>query len=275
MNVESRVADHYSNGQLLHAILAALPAAGKDPARLMPRDLAPLDEFHVCGLEAAEALGKALELRPGLHLLDVGSGIGGPARLFAAEYRCRVTGIDLTEEFVAVARRLTEMTKLAATVEFQHASALAPPFPPASFDRAVMIHVGMNVDDKPRLFRAVRRLLKPQALFAIFDLMRTGDGDLRYPVPWAASEDASFVAIPAAYRAALEAAGFNVLRETDRRAEAIEFTKRMMAARAAQGSPALGLHLLMGERTPVMVQNMLAMLEANQLAPIELLAQVA
>jgi ubiquinone/menaquinone biosynthesis C-methylase UbiE len=112
-----------------------------------------------------------MELRAGLHLLDVGSGIDGPARYFAAEHGCRVTGIDLTEEFVFVSRSLTRRTKLDHAVEFLHGSALALPFGMAGFDRAYTIHAGMNIADKLGLFREVRRVLKPEGLFAIFDLM--------------------------------------------------------------------------------------------------------
>src|SRR5262249_52106010 len=107
-----------------------------DLANLTHNDLAALDEFHVGGREATEEFAAQMELRPGLRLLDVGSGIGGPARYFAAEHGCTVTGVDLTEEFVSVARNLTRRTKLDHAVEFRQGSALAMPFENATFDRA-------------------------------------------------------------------------------------------------------------------------------------------
>src|SRR6266436_4746410 len=125
----------------------------------------------------------------GLRVLDVGSGIGGPARYFAAEHGCRVTGIDLTEEFVRVARSLTARTKLDGLVEFRQGSALEMPFERESFDRAYMIHVGMNIADKAGIFREVRRVLKAGGLFTVFDIVRAKDGAMQYPVPWAASEE--------------------------------------------------------------------------------------
>src|SRR5215471_2528939 len=203
MSIETNVASYYTRGRLEDSILHALSKAAKDPANLTHGDLAALDEFHVGGREATQELAAQMELRPGLRLLDVGSGIGGPARYFAAEQGCLVTGIDLTEEFISVARSLTHRTKLDHSVEFRQGSALAMPFENASFDHAYTIHVCMNIADKLGLFREVRRVLKPDGIFAIFDLMRTGEGAIRYAVPWALTEETSFVARVSDYRDAL------------------------------------------------------------------------
>lgn len=273
MSIETNVANYYTRGRLEDSILQALSRAGKDLANLTHGDLAALDEFHVGGREATQELAAQMELRPGIHLLDVGSGIGGPARYFAAEQGCKVTGVDLTEEFVLVSRSLTHRTKLDHAVEFLHGSALALPFGPTNFDRAYTIHAGMNIADKLGFFREVRRVLKPEGLFAIFDLMRTAEGPIRYPVPWALTAETSFVAHVNDYRDALTAAGFHVSSERHRGAFALEFMQRMMARVAQGGPPALGLHLLMGEPTKVMLNNVHAMIEEGSLAPVELIAR--
>lgn len=272
MGIESNVESYYTRGRLEDSILQALTRAGKDFANLTHGDLATFDEFHVGGREATQELAAQMELRPGLRLLDVGSGIGGPARYFAAERACKVTGIDLTEEFVTVSRSLTRRTKLDHAVEFRHGSALALPFGTADFDRAYTIHAGMNIADKDGLFREVRRVLKPGGLFAIFDLMRTAEGPIRYPVPWALTDQTSFVCHVDDYRNTLAATGFEVIRERRRGAFALEFTQRMMARIAQGGPPALGLHLLMGEPTKVMLGNVRAMIEEGILEPVELIA---
>jgi SAM-dependent methyltransferase len=283
MSTEAAVAGHYGRGQLEELILAAVAREGKDPENLSAGDLAAVDEFHVGGLEATQELAKQMELRAGLRLLDVGSGLGGPARYFAAEHGCRVTGIDLTEEFVRVAGSLTKRTKLDGLVEFRQGSALELPFERDTFDRAYMIHVGMNIADKAGIFQEVRRVLKPAGLFTIFDIMRTGDGRsgdgrsgdgaIRYPVPWALSEETSFVAAVKEYRDALENGGFRIARERGRGAFAIESTERMMARIGQGGPPALGLHLVMGEKTPVIVGNILVAMKEGVLEPVELFAR--
>jgi len=273
MSVETNVASYYTRGRLEDTILQALARAGKDTANLTHGDLSALDEFHAGGREATQELAAHMELRPGLHLLDVGSGIGGPARYFAAEQGCKVTGVDLTEEFVTVAKDLTRRTRLEHAAEFQQGSALALPFEAASFDRAYTIHVAMNIADKPGLLREVRRVLKPEGLFAIFDLMRTGEGPIRYPVPWALTEETSFVAHVHDYREMLGAAGFRVTHERRRGAFTLEFMRRAMAKMAESGPQVLGLHLLMGEPTKVMLGNVQAMIQEGTIEPVELVAR--
>jgi SAM-dependent methyltransferase len=273
MSTEAAVAGHYGRGRLEELILGAVAREGKDPEKLAAVDLAAVDEFHVGGLEATQELAKHMELRAGLRLLDVGCGIGGPARYFAAEHGCRVTGIDLTEEFVRVACSLTTRTKLDGLAEFRQGSALELPFEPGTFDGAYMIHVGMNIADKAGIFREVRRVLKPQGLFTVFDIMRVKEGAIQYPVPWALSEETSFVGTVKEYRDALQNAGFDIAQERGRGPFGIEFTERMMARMAQGGPPALGLHLLMGEKTPIMVRNILAMMKEGVLEPVELHAR--
>jgi ubiquinone/menaquinone biosynthesis C-methylase UbiE len=288
MSSEAKIAEHYGRGRLEEMILAAVAREGKDAENLTSGDLAAVDEFHVGGLEATHELAEQMELRPGLRLLDVGSGIGGPARYFAGEHGCRVTGIDLTEEFVRVAGSLTMLTKLDGLAEFRQGSALEMPFERNAFDGAYMIHVGMNVADKAGVFREVRRVVKSGGLFTIFDIMRAGEGvakdgqtrdgraaeaAIHYPVPWALSEEACFVASREEYREALQKAGFEIVRERGRRAFGIEFTERVMARMAQAGPPALGLHLLMGEKAHLMVKNILGMMKEGVLEPVELQAR--
>ena len=270
---EAKVAGHYTRGGLEETILQAVARMGLDPERLNPIDLAPADEFHVGGLDSTRELAAQMELAPGLRILDVGSGIGGPARYFAAEHQCKVTGIDLTEEFVQVARSLTRRTKLDRLVEFVQGSALGMTFQPETFDRAYMIHVGMNIADKGGVFREVRRVLKPGGKFAIFDFVRTSDVSITYPVPWAASEETSFVVGKENYHDALETAGFHLEQERARTAFAIEFTERAIARAAQNGQPALALHLLMGELAPVMIKNVLIAMKQGVLAPVEFFAR--
>src|SRR5215467_5423737 len=237
MSSEAKVAGHYTRGGLEETILQAVAQMGLDPDQISPIDLAPADEFHVGGLDATRDLAAQMELAPGLRILDVGSGIGGPARYFAAQHQCKVTGIDLTEEFVQVARNLTRRTKLDHLVDFVQGSALGMTFQAETFDRAYMIHVGMNLTDKAGVFREVRRVLKPGGLFVIFDILRASEGQMAYPVPWAASEETSFVADVDSSRDALQGAGFRVERERNRKAFAIEFIERSIARAAQSGQP--------------------------------------
>ncbi len=275
MEVEQAVALHYAHGSLEETILDALTAAGKDLNRLTPKDLAPVDEFHVGGRPATIAFAQEFGPRPGMRLLDVGCGLGGAARYFAHEHGCRVTGIDLSEEYVNVANALAARVGLDARVSCEQGSVLALPFEPESFDGAYMFHVGMNVEDKSRLFAEVRRVLAPSGLFGIYDIMRLAPGELSFPVPWASGPESSFVADAASYRRWLEAAGFEVLKERDRRDFALEVFAQMRARGAAAGPGPLGLHIVMGASAGQKVKNMIGDISAGLIAPTEMICRAA
>ena len=275
MEIEQAVARHYAHGALEETILNALAAAGKDVNRLTTKDLAPVDEFHVGGRLATVAFAEQFGLRPGIRLLDVGCGLGGAARYFASEYGCQVTGIDLSGEYVAVANALAARVGLGDRVTCRQGSALNLPFAPGSFDGAYMFHVGMNVEDKAKLFREVRRVLTPAGIFGMYDVMRLAAGDLHYPVPWTGSAEVSFVEDAASYRKLLVAEGFEVLKERNRRDFALEVFAQMKA-RGAAGAPApLGLHIVMGASAGQKVKNMIGDITAGLIAPTELFCRVA
>jgi len=274
MTVEQNVAQHYSHGSLAEAIFAALAKAGIGGERIDADQLAPVDEFHTGGRQATMEFAEQLAFPKGAHLLDVGSGIGGPARYFAKHRGCRVSGVDLTEEYVRVATELTRRTGQAQSVDFRQGSALALPFAPATFDGAYMIHVGMNIGDKAALFADVRRVLKPGATFGIFDMMRTSEGgDLTFPVPWATTAATSFVAAPAAYRRQLTDAGFAVTKERGRRAFAIEFFRTLQARAAAGEAPPLSLAMVMGADFPQKIANLRDGLDRGIVEPTEIIGR--
>jgi SAM-dependent methyltransferase len=158
VSIDQSVADHYTHGTLETAILRALEAAGKDPDKLVHGDLAAIDEFHIGGRQATMDIATQIDLPKGARVLDVGCGIGGPARFFASECGWRIEGIDLTDEYVRVAEALSQRVGLGAKASFRQASATALPFPDATFDGAYMLHVGMNIADKKGVFAEVRRL---------------------------------------------------------------------------------------------------------------------
>lgn len=274
MSVDQEIARHYASMGLTARVLEAIAAAGMVEESLDPDVLAPMDEFHIGGRAATVALFDQVTVLPDASLLDIGSGIGGPARFVARAQACRVTGVDLTDEYVELATLLTQRCALADRVEFRHASALALPFELETFDGAYQLHVGMNIADKTALAIEVHRVLRPGSFYAIYDVMATGEDPLTYPVPWASTAETSFVAPPEVYREALVAAGFTVTAERNRAEFALEFFERIRAAAAAGGSAnVLGLHLVMGDNFAEKVGNMIANLRAGRIAPVELIAR--
>lgn len=218
MDAEDLVRGHYSDDDLEAVVIGALRSAGFDVDALRIEDLAGLDQLHAGSVLATEYVLDSLALTPGITLLDVGCGVGGPARLAADRHGCRVTGIDLTPDYVALARSLTNRLRLTSQVTFDVGSATDLPYADGSFSRAMLNHVGMNIADKVLLFTEVRRVLEPGGLFAVYDQMRTGDGELIYPLPWAHGEAASFVDTRQRYAESLISAGFRVEHDEDRTA---------------------------------------------------------
>jgi sarcosine/dimethylglycine N-methyltransferase len=204
------VRDHYRATGLAERLKTALMAFGPEDQRLTPQQLGALDHFHTRGLAATAELGKLAGITADATVLDVGSGVGGPARFLAATHGCRVIGVDLSEPFVDAARYLTERTGQSGQVSFQTASALELPFDGGRFDVVLLQHVAMNIADRARLYREIRRVLKPGGRFATFDIVSTG-GEPHYPVPWARTPATSFLMTAAATREAVEPAGFRTL----------------------------------------------------------------
>lgn len=274
MPVQSDVSRHYTHGALVQTIRDGIVSAGKTTETVTVDDLALIDEFHIGGRGASEEFLDQLGFSSQMNILDVGCGLGGPARLVASRYGCRVTGIDLTAEYVETANVLCNWVKLDQRVSLRQGSALAMPFAEGSFDGAYMLHVGMNIEAKGKLATEVARVLRPNSAFGIYDVMRTGPGDLDYPVPWATTPDLSAVAGPEQYKAALQRAGFTVIAERNRRDFALAFFAELRAGRAAAaGPPPLGLHVLMGSSAPEKVQNMMENISSGRIAPIELIAR--
>lgn len=233
--IEQEVARHYTHGTLEAAIAGGLKALGREDDSVTIDDLAAIDEFHMGGRAATVDLTDQLKLDRGASVLDIGSGLGGTARFLASRYGCRVAGVDLTPEYVAVAERLTTLVGLAGQVQFKQGSALHLPFPDGTFDTAVMLHVGMNIPDKEKLCAEAARVLKVGGTFAVYDVMQAGPGPVDFPMPWADTSTTSFVEKPETYRAALTVAGFEIVAERDRREMALRFFLGMKERLAAEG----------------------------------------
>ena len=236
------VEGNYSRGGLQQAVLEAIVAAGFDPDNLDPDALAPAEEFHTFGRAGTVALAEAAAITAADRVIDVGSGLGGPARYLARARGCDVVGVDLTEELCEVAADLTRRVGLADRVEIKQGDALSLPVPDESFDVAWTQHVSMNISDKAGFYAEMRRVLRPGGRLAFFDLLSGPNQPIHFPVPWAEDAESSALATQSETRDLLAQAGFEIRLWEDLTADAVDFYASL-AAGPAPNQP-LGLHLL-------------------------------
>ena len=266
---------HYSRGGILSSILGALRDMGSEITTLAPRDLSPVDEFHVGGREATIELANRASLKPGIRVLDVGCGLGGSVRYLASERQCRAAGIDLTGEYVDVANALARLLGLHEVTAFRQSSALDMPFHDGAFDVVWTEAVQMNIADKRAFYSEMARLLSPGGRLAFHDIFQGEGGDLYYPVPWAEERSISFLAMPETVRDILKDLQFNVLHWEDKSRQSMDWLAAAVE-RSKSAEPArLGLHLLMGSTARVKLENNIRNLAEGRFVVIQAVAEKA
>ena len=257
----NKALEHYRSPGLTERIKSAIATLAPESQALTVAQLAPLDQFHTRGILATAELARAAGVEPSSRVLDLGCGIGGPARYLAATFGCQVTGVDLSPEFIDAASYLTARSGLSDRVTFQAGDALSLPFDDASFDVLFLQHVAMNIQDRTALYAEVRRILAPGGRLATYDLVLR-DGDVAYPVPWARDASASFLLSESDTRTALERAGYKAILWRDDTPAARDWFQAVMSAPPRSG-PNLGL--VMGTEFAAMTGNLARNLRENRL----------
>jgi SAM-dependent methyltransferase len=260
------VQQHYTRGNLLETVLQALRESGLDTDKLEPASLAPAEEFHMLGRVATIALAERAAITELDRVLDVGSGLGGPARYLAANVGCEVTGIDLTQELCDVAVELTRRVHLDDKVTIHQGDALDLPFEDGEFDVVWTQHVSMNIDDKARFYAEMRRVVITGGRLAFFDLLAGPNQPIHFPVPWADDQSVSFLATPDETRDLLAAAGFRVRSWEDLTHEAVGFLRQLTGPPAA-----LGPHLLVHDM-PTKAGNLRRNIDESRLLLVRVVA---
>ena len=277
MDYHEQVNKQYGQDNLGDIILAALENAGKDIDSLTRDDLSTFDEFHIGGLPETRNLANQVgSLSADSHVLDIGSGLGGPARTLAAEYGCQVTGLDLTLEYVQAAAMLTKRVGLDHLVSFRHGNALDMPFGDDTFDGVWSQFAGMNIADKATLYQQVQRVLKPGGFLAFHEVMAGEHSELHYPVFWANQADMNHLANASEIRSLLSRLGFREAFWKDLTQYSVDWFQKMMAARSVEKSskPPLGFNVFIADDVAQKAANVIRNLEEGRISVFQVVCRL-
>lgn len=267
------VEKHYTHGSLQPTILAALESAGKNLKALSIDDLAPIDEFHIRGREATEELASALQITESMKVLDVGSGLGGASRYIAHKYGCHIAGIDITEEYCAVARTLSQLLGLDKLTKYKVATALELPYRDNEFDIVWTQHASMNIADKQKLFSEMFRVLRPGGRLALYDVVKGSGEEIIFPVPWACDSSTSFLDSAADLREHIGLSGLDIKSWKDVTSQGRVWFEERVAAIKDKGQSPLGYHILLGEAFQEMAKSQLINLHESRIGLMQVIAE--
>jgi len=263
---------YYSPNDLYNRIIEGLAEIGKDLSRVTLDDLQPVDEFHIRGNVATKELIELSGFTPDMHILDVGCGVGGSTRRLSHETGCCVTGIDLSNEYIDVAERLTQLLNMQERAKFHAASALELPFDDNSFDGAWSIQMSMNVEDKAGWLKEVYRVLKPGGRAVFYEVCGNKNTPVYFPVPWAQDSSMSFLLPPESFRDVIISTGFDIDVWNDKTDLAQKAFAHMTEPRGEPDLPELGVHLLVGDDILTKAYNLHRNLEEERVSLIEAVA---
>lgn len=263
---------YYSPNDLYNKIIDGLQRLGKDLSKVTLDDLQPVDEFHIRGDSATKELIELAEFTPDMHILDVGCGVGGSTRRLSDETGCRVTGIDLSNEYIDAAERLTQLLNMQERVKFLACNALALPFEDSCFDGVWSLQMNMNVEDKQTWLNETYRVLKPGGRAIFYEVCAYKNAHLHFPVPWAQDNSMSFLVPPESFRDMVTAAGFEIAVWNDKTDLAQEAFAHAREPVGEPNLPALGVYLLVGNDIQTKAYNLRRNLDEECVSLIESVA---
>ncbi len=266
---ENKINAHYAKKDMFDSILVSIKEAGFDPDNLTRDVLSSFEEFHIGGRDATRLLAEFAQLKKGSKVLDIGCGIGGPARTLADEYDCIVTGVDITEEFIKTAKELTKLVGLDNKTNFQIENATNLSLGANSFDIIWMQHVNMNIEEKDKLFSEVYRVLKPLGQLVFYEVLKLNDVPLTFPVLWAGEQELSHLINEESYRRKLEEVGLFEVRWEDRTLFAIEWFEELSVQKQKEESHKLNLSQVINKNIPEKVVNVLQNLKDKKICVVQ------
>jgi len=267
MTNEVEISENYYQTDLLKKIKVHFSKMNINQSKLTAKDLSLFDQMHFGGISAVKLISQALKLKKNHTVLDLGCGLGGPARLISETNNCKVDGVDLMPDYVNDGNKLSEMVGLGDMVSLINGDVLKLPHETETFEASYMVHVGMNISNKLSLMKNVYRVLKNKGVFVIFDQIKLNNNQIKLPLPWASKQSQSSIGSIEDYKSCLKKAGFSILKFEIMNELALEWIQKSIINLKKNGKKGLAFNSLMGKSFQEKYFNLIDEIKKGNLSP--------
>ena len=267
------IENFWTRGDLYSRINQAMSDSGLNNKKLEIEDLFPIDQYHARGIGATKDLGKRMPITENQKILDVGCGLGGPARYYAKEFKCHITGVDITPSFIEIGNNFNRLTSMSTMVDLYVGNGEKLEFEDEVFDGAYSQHVTMNISDRMKFFSEIYRVLKKGSFFAFTEHGLGPIGNPNFPLPWADNQDMSFLLPPAKTVTILKEIGFINIKLIETGDKYIEGYEKLIQKQPKSEKPTLGIHVIGGSSMHERSINSMRSIKENRTLPFEIVCE--
>ena len=269
----SDVENFWTRGDIHSRVHKAMSEAGLNDKKLEIEDLFPIDQYHARGIAATVDLGKRMPISENQSIIDIGCGLGGPARYFSKQFKCFITGVDITPSFIEIGNKFNNLTSMSKQVSLQIGNGETLDFEDESFDGGYSQHVTMNIKNRKDFFLEAFRVLKKETFFAFSEHGLGPEGNPIFPLPWADTAEMSFLFSPESTIALLEEVGFYDIQIIETSEKYISGYEKMINTKSKKENPILGIHVIGGATMKQRSRNSMQCIKEKRTLPFEIVCK--